>query len=50
MVVKKPIAIGVVVVLLLLAGLTFLVGYLLGKKSSPEPTETTAIVTASRDC
>jgi DNA-directed RNA polymerase subunit RPC12/RpoP len=48
MVVKKGVAIGVVVVLLLLAGLTFCVGYLLGKKSTPEPAA--AVVMAVRDC
>jgi hypothetical protein len=49
MVVKKAIAIGVVVVLLLLAGLTFLVGYLLGKKSPPA-VEQAAIVRTIGDC
>ena len=45
MVVNKAIAIGVVVVLLLLAGLTFVVGYLLGKRStSVEP------AAAARQC
>jgi DNA-directed RNA polymerase subunit RPC12/RpoP len=48
MVVKKVVAIGVVVVLLLLAGLAFCVGYLLGKKSTPEPAAAAAM--SVRDC